>query len=295
MKSGTTSLHRYLESHPQLYLLPEKEVPYFTNEEYRARGWEWYANEFFAQAPLGKLWGKSTPQYMAHPGTGIPQKIRGEMGQVKLIALLRNPVERAYSHYKMEVKREEEKRTFIKAIDETLQSADSEVDSLKRYVALGEYGRILEDYLQTFPREQLLVLFAEDLKKEPGATLKRVLNFLNVDASFVPRNLGRLYHVGGTRRRIPVDEHDLAKHGLFRKFLKLVPRRSRRFFERRFLFWFMIWNTSPDSPDQQMPLEARERLIEFYREDACRLRGILNQPLPWPELSDVKAKPGFVG
>jgi Sulfotransferase domain len=290
-KSGTTSLHRYLELHPELYLLPEKEVPYFSNEEYRAKGWEWYKNEFFAQAPPDKLWGKSTPQYMAR--VGISKKIHAEMPRVKLIALLRDPVERAYSHYKMQVKRKAEKKTFVEALDEAFQReikmepTNSHIGNARQYVALSEYGRILEEYLQFFPRQQLLVLFTEDLKREPEAVIKRVLRFLKVDENFVPRNLGKLYHVGGTKRRIPVDEHDLAKHSLFRRFLKLIPRRSRHFFERRFLFWFMIWNTSPDSPDKQMPPEARKRLIEFYREDVDRLSRLLKEPVPWPEFADV--------
>src|SRR5581483_11050016 len=118
MKAGTTSLHRYLAGHPGLYLLPEKEVPYFCNEEYRARGWDWYAREFFSQAPPDKLRGKSTPQYMAREG--MATRIHAEMPRVRLIALLRNPVERAYSQYKMEVKRAGEKRSFLAAVGEEL-------------------------------------------------------------------------------------------------------------------------------------------------------------------------------
>jgi hypothetical protein len=292
-KSGTTSLHKYLESHPQLYLLPEKEVPYFSNDEYHVRGWDWYVKDFFAQAPPGKLWGKSTPAYMT--SFEVPGRIRVQMPDTKLIALLRNPVDRAFSHYKMMVKRKRETRCFAGVVEEKLQPGNLRRDRLlppgtedDGYLTMGEYGRILERYLQFFPRRQLLVLFTEDLEREPGVVLKRVLRFLNVNDDFVPANLGKHYHVGGTKRRIPVDEHVLARHRLFRKALEFIPRQSRHLFERRFLFWFMIWNTRPDPANQKMPSEVRKRLSEFYREDAARLAKMLRAPLPWSDFADVQ-------
>jgi hypothetical protein len=292
-KCGTTSLHKYLESHPQLYLLPEKEVPYFSNDEYRARGWEWYVKDFFAQAPPGKLWGKSTPAYMT--SFEVPKRIHAQMPAVKLIALLRNPVDRAFSHYKMMVKRKKETRRFAEVVEEKLQPGQLERERLlppgtedKGYLTMGEYGRILEEYLQSFPRRQLLVLFTEDLEREPGLVLKRVLRFLDVNDDFVPANLGKHYHVGGTKRRIPVDEHALARHRYFRKALEFIPQASRHLFERRFLFWFMIWNTRPDAASQKMPPEVRKRLNEFYREDAARLAQMLKTPLPWQDFSGAQ-------
>lgn len=289
-KCGTTSLHKYLESHPELYLLPEKEVPYFSNDDYRSRGWDWYVKDFFAQAPPGKLWGKSTPAYMTC--FEVPGRIHAQMPHTKLIALLRNPVDRAFSHYKMMVKRKRETRSFSGAVGEKLQPGNLRQDRLlppgtedDGYLTMGEYGRILEQYLQFFPRRQLLVLFTEDLEREPGAVVKRVLQFLNVDDGFVPANLGKHYHVGGTKRRIPVDEHSLARHRYFRRALEFIPRASRHLFERRFLFWFMIWNTRPDAATQKMPPEVRKQLNEFYREDAARLARILNTPLPWQDSS----------
>jgi len=104
-----------------------------------------------------------------------------------------------------------------------------------------------------------------------------------VAEDFSPPNLGRHYHVGGVKRRIPLDAHELGKHPLFRKALKLIPRRSRRSFERRFLFWFMIWNTRPDAPDKQMPAEARQRLADHYREDVGKLSRLAGMEVPWPE------------
>jgi hypothetical protein len=288
-KSGTTSLHRYLQGHPQLYLLPEKEVPFFTNADYLARGWDWYVGEFFSQAPPDKLWGKTTPQYLVTPET--PAKIHRQMPQAKLIALLRNPIERTYSNYKMMVKRRNEDRPFLDVVKAKLQEPASPehgwVNEKESYVYAAEYGRLLDGYLKIFPREQLLVLFTEDLKQRPAEVLRRILQFLGVDDAYTPPNLGKQYHVGGTQRRIPLDEHALARHRWFRRALKLFPHNSRDMVARRFLFWYMIWNTRPDSPDKQMPAEARVRLARFYREDVASLKRLLHRDVPWPEFASV--------
>jgi Sulfotransferase domain len=288
-KSGTTSLHKYLERHPRLYMLPEKEIPFFTNPEYCAKGWQWYSDLFFNEAPQDKLWGKSTPAYMT--SLDVPRRIFEEMPHVKLIALLRNPIERAYSHYKMMVKREMESRPFLEVVDDKLKAETIERERLfppgtedVGYVAMGEYSLILEEYFKVFPREQLLVLFTDDLKRNPAEVLKRVMRFLGLDEDFSPANLGKHYHVGGTRRRIPLAEADLAKHPLFRKFLSFLPVRLQFPFERRFLFWYMIWNTKPD-PENAVPPEARKRLARFYREDVQKLSQLLGCKVPWPEFA----------
>ncbi len=284
-KSGTTSLHKYLAAHPALYLLPEKEVPYFTNPDYLALGWDWYVDKFFSEAPTDRLWGKTTPQYMSLIET--PARIWGQMPKVKLIALVRNPVDCAYSWYKMMLRRKQEQRPFEQMLDGLMQSGRPGDGNDRPSLFIGEHGRMLEQYFKTFPARQLLVLFSEDLKRDPGAVLKRLLTFLEVDETFTPPNLGRCYHAGGTRQRIPVNEETLAQHPCFRLALKLLPHRSRKAIERRFLFWFMIWNIRPDSSDQQMPGKSRERLVQFYRDDVRLLKQLLNQPVPWPEFADA--------
>ena len=291
-KSGTTSLHRYLERHPQLYMLPEKEVPFFTNDDYFRKGWKWYSEIFFHDAPLGKHWGKATPHYMTR--LDAPHRIFKEMPSIKLIALLRNPVERAFSHYRMMVKLGVESRSFIEVVEEKLEDGKAQSERLfppgtpeNGYLVMGEYGLILQEYFKTFPKDQLLVLFTEDLKKDPAGVLRRAMDFLGLDSRFMPDNLKKLYHVGGTKRRVPMTEKDIANHRLFRKILRLMPRRFRSTFERRFLFWYMIWNTKPE-PGAQLPQEARERLVEFYREDVAKLERLIGQPVPWPEFASLE-------
>ena len=282
-KAGTTSLYKYLQPHPKIYMPPEKEAPFFSSDDLYELGWEWYVREFFEGAPEDKLWGKVTPQYMSD--SRVPPRIYATMPNVKLIALLRNPVDRAFSHYRMTVRRGLDKRTFDDAVDELLRDEMLEYarslpagleNESKCYLVWGEFGRILGNYLQLFPKEQILVVFSDDLEQRPKEVLGTVLRFLGLGADFTPPNLGKRYHVGGTRKRLPVEV--FKKVGLLRRMWKIIPEKHRR----RFLYWFEQWNTLPDKQPRMLP-ETRQRLVEFYRDDVKRLRQMLGIEVPWKE------------
>lgn len=287
-KAGTTSLFRYLQLHPMIYMLPEKEAPFFNRDDYYQKGLEWYIKEFFTDAPEHKLWGKVTPGYMTDHR--VPQRIYQEIPDVKLIVLLRNPIDRAFSHYKMAVRRSWENQSFKETIKRKLQASVLEYErsfpnkiDQKGYLVLGEYYRIIIKYLQVFPQEQVLFLFTENLAKEPHVTLKKIMNFLNVDDQFQPPNLHIKYHVGGTKTKIPIDTVDLQKNWLIRQIRKILPYKYRTVYWRRFLFWFKTSNIVADSTDVQMSIETRKLLAKFYQDDVRNLNSIIEAVIPWKE------------
>ena len=187
-KAGTTTLFEYLRLHPELHLPPHKELPFFSNEAARARGWEDYISKAFTLADPHAKWGTATPHYMlgglleeSNPQPGgevydeltVPLRIHGLLPAVRLIAILRDPAERARSQHRMAVMNQMDKRTFAQAIDELLQpdaleQARREPRETAGYIVWGEYGRILAGYFEVFPREQILVLFTEELKAIPN-------------------------------------------------------------------------------------------------------------------------------
>ncbi len=173
-KAATTSLFHYLRRHPQLFLPSEKEAGFFSNDYWWERGWDAFAYEFFGQTSAKALWGKVTPQYMAYPE--VPARIRAVMPDVKLVAILRNPVDRAYSHYRMAVRTRAEKRSF----DDAVMALQLNPHDPTGYLALGQYGRILSAYLTLFPRTQLLILFSEDLEKRPKVLLDALVRYLEL-------------------------------------------------------------------------------------------------------------------
>ncbi|MEQ8752500.1 MAG: sulfotransferase [Coleofasciculus sp. G1-WW12-02] len=166
MKAGTTSLFKYLQPHPEIYMIPEKETSFFSSDYYFKKRWENFANEVFQGAPLDKMWGKASPSYMPDPR--VPQRIYEIMPNVKLIALLRNPIDRAFSHYKHLLRQKRERRSFEEIVSEQLTEKSLDYTRAlpgllavnSSYISMGEYGRILQSYLM----ESIYVLIQPGMK-----------------------------------------------------------------------------------------------------------------------------------
>jgi len=284
-KSGTTSLFRYLETHPQIYMPPEKEIPYFSDPARLAKGWDWYLDEFFGEAPADQLWGTSTPHYMTFPG--VAGQIKRVLPNVKLIALLRHPIDRAYSQFRMAVRRGYETRTFEQAVDEllkpeVLQEARESPGGTNTYLTLGEYGRILATFYEHFAPEQITVFFASELENQPATVSKSIFEFLGVRADFVPPNLGAAYHRGGTRRRLPWADYRRLKGVGFLDPLRaiwrgLVPLRNRKLF----WYWLEQWNVVPDKGKETVTAAVRRRLGEHFEADGQTLSALTGRAIPW--------------
>jgi hypothetical protein len=188
-RGGTTSLHAYLRTHPNIQTPAKKEIHFLTDRF--ERGAAWYIGQFPAAVPVGTLVGEATPYALFHPRA--PQRLRDVAPEARAIVLLRNPADRAYSHYLHERARGHESLSFEDAIaaePERLQGlegllASGELiasDTHKRasYVERGRYTRQLERWFSFFPREQMLILPSEDLYTKPAAATERVTDFLGL-------------------------------------------------------------------------------------------------------------------
>jgi hypothetical protein len=182
-KAGTTALYAYLRWHPGITGPSWKEVSFF--DRHYDRGERWYRGQFPLRA-RGRLVGEASPGYLFHPLA--PARVKETVPDARLIALLRNPVDRALSQYHFEVALGREPLSFDEALDaepERLR-ADPQAWWDHGYVARGRYAEQLERWWLAFPREQLLVLTSEELAADPGRTYARVLAFLGVE----PHELG---------------------------------------------------------------------------------------------------------
>jgi Sulfotransferase domain len=290
-KSGTGSISQYLRLHPEIHIPLVREAPFFNRDDRYEKGWDWYAGEFFSHAPDDALWGTVSPQYMSDPL--VPGRIRETMPEVKLIAVLRNPVHRALSHYRMAVRRHGEDRTFDQAVNELAEEAAAhsarkaradQKGGLQGYLVRGEYARILGSYYELFPKEQIMVIFSEDLlERDPRNTYQDVLRFLEISPAFVPDNLGKRYGAGGTKTRIDAVDK-LRDLKTVRRWWRRIPQRRRMIFRRAYVA-FNHWRTvtEPPSSSTEMHSQTLARLVDYYRPEVERLRDLLGREVPWPE------------
>ena len=187
-KAGTTALYAYLREHPQITGPSWKEVSFF--DRHYARGEAWYRGNFpNTLRARGGLVGEASPSYLFHPLA--PERVAALVPEAKLVALVRDPVDRAFSHYQHEVALGREPLSFedaLEAEDERLRGEEERMAADPAYFshawwnytyrARGRYAEQLERWLVPFPREQLLVLPSEELLGEPEQAHGRVLEFL---------------------------------------------------------------------------------------------------------------------
>lgn len=201
-KGGTSSLFYYLNQHPQLKGSIKKETHFF--DKFYNKGIKWYKSHF----PY--IWDKrlafeATPYYIYHPA--VPLRIKKYFKNIKFIILLRDPLDRAYSHYMMEYKRGRETKSFLEALKlENKRLKGEEVKILNNtnyisqshknfsYIDRGLYIKQLERWFSHFKEENFLILKSENFFRYPKEELKKAYSFLNIKhcfpANLEPKNIG---------------------------------------------------------------------------------------------------------
>jgi len=181
-KAGTTSLHDILKEHPDIFLPEEKEAHFFDIEEHYQLGLDWYYNEYFASYKNELIAGSFTPEYCFYPQ--VPERIYKAFGvNMKFIFILRQPVDRAISHYNMSKGRLYENLSFEEAVNQEktrIKKGDFEFNNFS-YFSRGYYSKQIKRYLQFYKRDQFLFLdFDQDIVRNLPQTLYRIQKFLGV-------------------------------------------------------------------------------------------------------------------
>lgn len=188
-KCGTTSLYEYLTQHPQIVSANQKEVHFF-DLNYKL-GLDWYRVQWGEVYRPNSLCGEASPYYIFHPQ--VPQRVYQHFPQIKLIVLLRNPVDRAISHYYHEVNLGFETLSLEEAIAREPERLQGELEKLETdpnyysynhqhytYLSRGLYLEQLQRWMTFFPKYQFLILKSEDFWEKPDRTLAEVLEFLQL-------------------------------------------------------------------------------------------------------------------
>jgi Sulfotransferase domain len=268
LKCGTTSLHHYLNLHPEVEMSRPKELNFFVSELNWPLRRDWYASHFSPEAPVR---GESSPHYTNLPRfEGVAERMRSVLDEPRLVYMVRDPIDRLLSHYLHNVGGGYEDRPLAEALAEP-QNA---------YVSRSRYFLQLEPFLRAFGPPAIEIVAREELKDDRAATMRRLFAFLGVEPDFHSEQFEREWETGTAKTG-----------GRFRLMDRAVRLPGLRALDRNFdrlpesLRW-LVERVVHDpragevsKPDLPAPL--RERLVELFRADVARLEELAGRRFGW--------------
>ncbi len=273
-KAGTTTLADILCQHSEICIPPIKETKFFLFDGDFTKGLPFY-NSYFSNYKGQIAVGEFDPDYLLFPFTA--KRIAETLGNaIKILVVLRNPADRAYSHYLMTRKKGLEEHEFENAIlEEKNRKKDIKTQKIFAYLERGLYGKQLNEFLQVFPRENFLFLvFEEDFLKNRESTIKHVQQFLNVPYEPLELNI-HSNEAGEAQSEIIRDL--VRKPNFAKKLLKFVmPSKEARKNIRK----FFIRKNMQKVSSSKLSEETRKKLLELYfMEDIHLTEKLINRNL----------------
>lgn len=285
-KSATTSLYDILKQHPEIGLPSFKEPHFFDNIENYKRGKKWYLENYFKNFELKKSVGEFTPTYLT--SDLAPSRILNLFGdKMKFIVLLRNPIDRAYSHFLHTQRDTYEQLNFLDALKEEryrLELAKKNTDDISflrySYVFQSQYAIHIKRYLQYFSIKQFQFVLFDDFVKEREVTIKKILDFLDVS-----NDVDLDIHVYSNKSSIARSESIkllIKRDTVLKRLAKLmIPSFVWRQKIRN------IIHATNNKPKEKRPLSVNTRkniYLEFFQNDVVELEKMLNLNLnDWQE------------
>jgi hypothetical protein len=281
-KAGTSSIFRYLGQHPEIFTSTPKEPSFFlfdsTVPHFNGPGDEIFYRTvvadpeayaaLFAKTQGKKAVGEASTNYLHDEHAA--RRIRDRIPDARLIVVLRNPIERAYSHYWMYRLAGRETEGFASALDQEEDRRARHWGSGWQYARTGYYARHIRRYLEFFPRERLSITLYEDFERDPISFMKSLFGFLEIDDDFVPRMNVR-YNVSGRPTSALTRFLLTSRHPVRQTLKDMIPRNVRVHLSARLRQKYL---SKPP-----MPPECRDRLRTMYRADIADLEDMLGRSL----------------
>jgi hypothetical protein len=280
-KSGTTSLYHYLSQHPDVYMSTNKEPHWFSRiPDVPGRGSHPVASEeeylkLFKGRTSEAAVGEASPSYLWDESA--PHRIFDAVPRAKIIAILRNPVERAYSHYMMDVRAGKQELSFAKALERDQRAEVKGWGVSDQYIDLGFYAAQLKRYMETFGGARVKVFLYEDLIGDPKALLRSAFGFLEVNPGCAEEIRTDVHY-----NKYSVPKNRLAKNvlasRLFRSRLssalrsRIIPNHQVRAQLRQSLLF-------REGARSTMDAGSGRFLMDLYRTDIQTLQEMLNRDL----------------
>lgn len=267
-KCGTTSLHDYLNQHPQIYICPKKETFFFINEVVRSKYKPWGAvtdiedyRALFADAAEDSVIGEISTNYYAHPESA--QLIYNLIPEVKIIAILRDPAERAFSSYQMHVIEGLENRDFARIIDKDI-----------KYVKRGFYCAQLRPFFNRFDRHQIKIFLYDDLCKDPTLFIQDLFRYIEIDPNFIP-NMNKRGREGGLPKNKAL-HNIVTKKNILRTFIASMLKLFMPLELRQKIRSNLVKDNRYKA---KLSADSRNKLIEIYRSDILQLQDLIQRDL----------------
>lgn len=278
IKGGTTSLHHYLDQHPDVYMSPKKEPTFFAVDydipldkglnRWAVTDIEGY-RALFAGVTTEKAVGESSPQYLWSPLA--PRRIREIVPNVKLVAILRNPVERCFSSFQ-HLRREggEQVQDFREALRLEKERIESNLGPLWRYKEVGFYSGQLERYFEQFDRRQMMICLYEDLCSDPIGLVQDMYRFIGVNDQIRP-DVSERYNISKVPRNRRLDGWVRGHSPTVSALASLMPERPKSWLAHRMRRW--------NSVKLRISMDVQADLVELYRADILKTQELIGRDL----------------
>jgi Sulfotransferase domain len=276
MKAGTTAVFYGLRQHPEIYVSSVKEPHFFSylgverppraHHVTRLEDYE----RLFDDAGDALAIGECSPSYISHPRAA--ERIRSIVPDARLVAILRDPADRAFSHYqhRLQIGREHHP-DFLKAIDDYEATGAETGMAWSTYLECGFYGRHLRRFLALFDAGQLHWILYDDFRKQPLEVLSDLFRFLGVDPTFESK-MQWYWRSGQPRSRRLFDLINQPPPALSKVVRRMLPQ------ELRIRVQVAVHNRNLVRAEP-MSREQRQHLIAIYRDDILELQDLLHRDL----------------
>jgi hypothetical protein len=273
-KSATTSLHDILIQHPDVYLPECKETHLFDKKEKFNKGLDFYKDKFYSDVKAEKIIGDITPIYMYLEK--IPRNINNLLGDdIKFVFMLRNPIERAYSHYWMSYRRGYETEPFKKAIK--LEKERINKGAFERshfsYIDRGFYSKQIKNFLKYFPKENMKFIIFDEFINNKKVILEDIFSFLNLKL------------IDDIELEQKSNTAFLPKYDIFNKFLNKPPiliKNIANIFPKEIkksIVSFIKDKNKKDFEKPELNKKIKSDLINVFKPDVKELEKIIDKDL----------------
>ena len=278
-KAGSTYLYNILNSSNDIFMPQEKELPFFLEKDLDEKKYNQFIDDYFHKSKKYQIIGTSTPQYMMYPESF--KDIKTRLPNIKIIAILREPIKRLISHYDMACRFGKETRSINLVIKNQLENLEyfrksPFDDSTGKYIVAGEYGRIFLELLKHFEKKKILVLLFKDLINEPKKEIEKITNFLDFETKINRFNKFKNMR-GGKKKFIEIDLYkivsSLNRIGIKKIMPNFIIKKIR-------IFLSFIDNINVDIKSKtsisEIKPELLEKLKDHYKKDLNLLKNTLD-------------------